>query len=74
MSITVRRLVAGGYVLSSRDGADGRRTGLTLARKGQTIKEHNTVLDQELLKVMIGSIPTERAARASESLMDNDRK
>jgi hypothetical protein len=30
---------------------------LTLTRKGQTVKEQNTVLDPELLKVMVRSIP-----------------
>jgi DNA-binding MarR family transcriptional regulator len=57
MSINVGRLIAGGYVQSHPDGSDRRRIGLTLTRKGQTVKEQNTVLDPELLKVMVRSIP-----------------
>jgi DNA-binding MarR family transcriptional regulator len=57
MSINVGRLITRGYVQSHADGSDRRRIGLTLTRKGQTVKEQNTVLDPELLKMMVGSIP-----------------
>jgi DNA-binding MarR family transcriptional regulator len=71
MSITVARLVRGGYVRSSRDKSDARRIGLTLTAAGARVKEQNTVLDPELMRLMFRLMPAgelETALRGIESL------
>jgi MarR family transcriptional regulator, organic hydroperoxide resistance regulator len=57
MSINVRRLIEKGYVISRPDEIDARRIGLTLTSAGIAVKEHNTVLDPDLVKAMFRSIP-----------------
>jgi DNA-binding MarR family transcriptional regulator len=57
MSITVARLVRGGYITSSRDKSDARCVGLTLTPAGARIKEQNTVLEPELVRKMFRSMP-----------------
>jgi len=52
MSITVARLVRGGYIQSRQDKTDRRRVGLTLTAEGVRVKEQNTVLDPELVGAM----------------------
>lgn len=52
MSLTVKRLVRGRYIASTRDQKDGRRVGLTLTPAGARVKEQNTILDPELVKKM----------------------
>jgi DNA-binding MarR family transcriptional regulator len=49
MSITVTRLVRGGYIARGRDKNDARCIALTLTPGGSRIKEQNTVLDPELV-------------------------
>jgi DNA-binding MarR family transcriptional regulator len=68
MSITIGRLVDGGYVASRRDDSDGRRVGLTLTRKGRVVKDQNTVLDPDLLAVMMRTIPAERLEPALKGI------
>jgi DNA-binding MarR family transcriptional regulator len=71
MSITVARLVHGGYIVSCRDKKDARCVGLTLTQVGGRVKEQNTVLDPELLKEMLRLIPAaeqEGALRGIECL------
>ena len=57
MSITVARLVRGGYVASRRDGNDARCVGLTLTPAGVRVKEQNTVLEPELVREMFRAMP-----------------
>jgi DNA-binding MarR family transcriptional regulator len=57
MSITVKRLVRGGYVKTSRDKVDGRCIGLTLTHLGVQVKEQNTILDPELVRKMFRLMP-----------------
>ena len=57
MSITVARLVRGGYIASRRDKNDARRVGLTLTPAGVRVKEQNSVLDPELVSAMLRSMP-----------------
>ncbi len=52
MSITVARLVRGGYISRRRDTNDGRCVGLTLTPAGARVKEQNTILDPELVRQM----------------------
>jgi DNA-binding MarR family transcriptional regulator len=71
MSITVARLVRGGYIASSRDKNDARRVGLTLTPTGVRVKEQNTVLDPELVRGMFRSMPAgelETALRGIERM------
>jgi MarR family transcriptional regulator, organic hydroperoxide resistance regulator len=71
MSITVARLVRGGYIISSRDKNDARRVGLTLTPIGVRVKEQNTVLDPELVRGMFRSMPAgelESALRGIECM------
>jgi DNA-binding MarR family transcriptional regulator len=57
MSITVARLVRGGYITRDRDKNDARRVGLTLTLVGARIKEQNTVLEPELMREMFRLMP-----------------
>jgi len=57
MSITVARLVRGGYITRDRDKNDARRVALTLTLVGARIKEQNTVLEPELMREMFRLMP-----------------
>jgi DNA-binding MarR family transcriptional regulator len=57
MSITVARLVRGGYITSSRDKNEARCVSLTLTPAGVQVKEQNTVLEPELVGEMFRSMP-----------------
>jgi DNA-binding MarR family transcriptional regulator len=57
MSITIRRLLRGGYVRSTRGTRDARSVGLTLTPAGMRVQEQNTVLDPELVKKMFRAMP-----------------
>jgi DNA-binding MarR family transcriptional regulator len=65
MSITVARLVRGGYIASSRGKSDARCVGLTLTPTGARVKEQNTVLERELVRAMFALMP----ARESETAL-----
>ena len=52
MSITVARLVRGGYIARSRDNSDARRVGLRLTPAGARVREENSILDPELAREM----------------------
>jgi DNA-binding MarR family transcriptional regulator len=58
MSITVARLVRGGYIKRSRDVSDARRVGLTLTPAGARVKEQNTILDPDLIREIFRLMPT----------------
>lgn len=71
MSITVARLVRGGYIAQSRDHQDGRRVGLTLTAAGMQVKAENSVLDPELLRRVLKRMSPaelESSLRGLESL------
>lgn len=57
MSITVTRLVRGGYIARRRDRHDARCVGLTLTAAGGRVKEQNTVLEPGLLREMFRLMP-----------------
>jgi len=79
MSITVRRLIRGGYVVCRRDKQDRRSVCLTLTAAGARIKEQNTLLDPELVKQMFSFMSAgeleialqgmERLARSARALL-----
>lgn len=52
LSITVARLVCGGYIARSRDKSDGRRIGLRLTPAGARVREENSILDPDLAREM----------------------
>lgn len=53
MSITVAKLVRGGYITRKRDKKDARCIGLTLTPAGSRVKEQNSVLDPDLVRTML---------------------
>jgi len=68
MSITVARLVRGGYIASRRDGNDARCVGLTLTPAGVRVKEQNTVLEPELVREMFRAMPARELEAALQGL------
>ena len=61
MSITIDRLVRGGYVARTRDRRDGRRVHLRLTKAGVRIKSEKSVLDPERVKNVLAQLsPTQR--------------
>lgn len=76
MSIIVARLVRRGYIVQSRDHEDRRRVGLTLTAAGARVKTEHSVLDPELLRRMLKSMPVtelESSLRGLESLAKHAR-
>jgi DNA-binding MarR family transcriptional regulator len=71
MSITVARLVRGGYIARRREKNDARCVGLTLTPTGARVKEQNTVLEPALVKKMLALMPArelETALRGIECI------
>jgi DNA-binding MarR family transcriptional regulator len=68
MSITVARLVRGGYITSSRNDNDARCVGLTLTPNGVRVKEQNTVLDPELVREMFRAMPAGEVETALQGI------
>jgi MarR family transcriptional regulator, organic hydroperoxide resistance regulator len=68
MSITVKRLVRGGYVRSVRDKNDARCVGLTLTTAGTRVKEQNTILDPELVKKMLRTMSASELETALQGI------
>jgi MarR family transcriptional regulator, organic hydroperoxide resistance regulator len=63
MSLTVDRLVRGGYVTREKDTLDARKVALRLTKDGARLKERKSVLDLQLVAAMLGRMkPRERAA------------
>jgi DNA-binding MarR family transcriptional regulator len=62
MSLTIDRLVRGGYVTRDRDAHDARKVALRLTKEGARLKERKSVLDRDLVAAMLGRMkPRERA-------------
>ena len=57
MSIQAGRLVRRGYIRRSRMPGDHRKARLTLTAAGNRIKQQNTVLDPELVRPLLASMP-----------------
>lgn len=68
MSITVARLVRGGYISSNRDKNDARCIGLTLTPTGVRVKDQNTVLEPELVRAMFRSMPARELETALQGI------
>ncbi|MGH7538471.1 MAG: MarR family transcriptional regulator [Gemmatimonadales bacterium] len=57
MSLAVERLVRDGYVRRRRDRVDARRVGLTLTDAGTQVREANSVLDPERVRLLLEQLP-----------------
>jgi len=68
MSITVERLVRGGYVSRIRDRDDTRRVQLRLTESGVRIKSEKSVLDPERVQEMLANLTREERRRALAGL------
>jgi DNA-binding MarR family transcriptional regulator len=71
MSITVARLVRGGYIAKGHDKNDARCVKLTLTPAGVRVKEQNTILEPDLVRRMFRMMPTselETALRGIECM------
>jgi MarR family transcriptional regulator, organic hydroperoxide resistance regulator len=68
MSITVERLVRGGYVSRIRDLNDTRRVQLRLTESGVRIKSEKSVLDPERVRAMLANLTREERRRALTGL------
>ena len=64
MSITVARLVRGGYIARRPNKEDRRSAGLTLTAAGKRIQEENPVLNPQLVKQMLKMMEAAEAERA----------
>lgn len=68
MSISVERLVRGGYVSRLRDKVDARRVHLRLTAAGVRIKEAQSVLDPSRVAAMLSHLNSKQRALAIEGL------
>ena len=68
MSITVDRLVRGGYVARVRDQRDGRRVHLRLTKAGVRIKSEKSVLDPERVRNVLSQLSAAEREQALDGL------
>jgi DNA-binding MarR family transcriptional regulator len=68
MSITVDRLVRGGYVVRERAEDDRRRLDLRLTPAGVGIKRQKKVLEPELVAAVLARLSDRRRAQALRGL------
>jgi len=68
MSITVDRLVRGGYVSRGRAAGDGRVVALRLTEAGVRIRREKSVLDPALVRSMLSRLTPEELERALNGL------
>ncbi|MGA2848311.1 MAG: MarR family transcriptional regulator [Terracidiphilus sp.] len=64
MSITVARLVRGGYIVRGPGKEDRRTAGLTLTPAGKRIQEQNSVLNPQLVRKMLKMMEPAEAEHA----------
>jgi DNA-binding MarR family transcriptional regulator len=68
MSISIDRLVRGGYVVKQRDREDARAVGLRLTAAGSRIRERDSVLDRGRVRDMLAMLSASERKRAIEGL------
>jgi MarR family transcriptional regulator, organic hydroperoxide resistance regulator len=68
MSLGIKRLVAGGYVVSERSDTDRRVVELRLTGAGVRMKEAQTVLDAERVDAVLGRLSRGERNQAIEGL------
>src|SRR5258708_22338012 len=64
MSLTVDRLVAGGYVVRTKDLAEGRRGSLRLTEFGVETRVREIVLEPPLVRLLLGGFPAGKSEQA----------
>ena len=64
MSLTIDRLVRGGYVSRRRAARDGRVVALRLTQAGVRIRREKSVLDPELVRSMLSRLTVDELERA----------
>lgn len=68
MSLSIERLVRGGYVLRSRDPKDGRRVSLLLSPEGARIRSEKSVLEPARVEGMLERLTDQEQTHALEGL------
>jgi len=68
MSLTIDRLVRGGYVSRQRAAKDGRVAALRLTEAGVRIRREKSVLDPELVRGMLSRLTTRDLEQALQGL------
>jgi MarR family transcriptional regulator, organic hydroperoxide resistance regulator len=68
MSLTVDRLVAGGWVVREKDTRDARRVQLRLTAAGERMKQASTVLDPELVQALLDRLTPQQRQAAVDGL------
>jgi DNA-binding MarR family transcriptional regulator len=68
MSITIDRLVRGGYVVRERSDEDRRRLDLRLTPSGLRIKKQQKVLEPELVAAVLARLDQRRRTQALRGL------
>ncbi len=68
MSIAVDRLVRQGYVRRKRASADARRVELTLTEAGARLRDANSVLDAERVRLLLEQLAPQQRAEAVQGL------
>ena len=68
MSIAIDRLVRHGYVQRKRASADARRVELTLTEAGARVREANSVLDADRVRLLLEQLAPEQRAEAVQGL------
>ena len=68
MSLTIDRLVRGGYVVRERSAEDRRRLDLRLTPAGTRIKKQQKVLEPELVDAVLGHLDERKRRQALRGL------
>ncbi len=68
MSLGLDRLERGGYIERRRDPADGRRVGVVVTAAGQRIKDAQSVLEPERVRLMLAELNPADRERALDGL------
>jgi MarR family transcriptional regulator, organic hydroperoxide resistance regulator len=68
MSITVSRLVRGGYVASRKSKLDSRLVELTLTAAGARVRDENALLNPELVRAILRKMKPEEAETALQGI------
>lgn len=69
MSLTLKRLEAGGYVSRERDPADRRVTNVRLTDAGERVRDARTILDPERVARMLDALDPAARAEALRGLV-----
>lgn len=68
MSITLKRLIKGGYVERAPDVNDARKVLLLLTQRGKRLREQNSVLEPDLVLHLLRRVPAAKREEAIQGL------